>query len=98
MSELRQWDGYAEKGKERYITIDVRKRMMKFRGCREENILNVRLVEDPAGEYLGWIPTGELAPHMIRTVSIFPIQFPGPYQEREEQGFGEAVRLRIEER
>lgn len=97
MSELRRWAGYAEKGKERYITIDVRRRMMKFRGCREENIRDVHLIEDPAGEYMGWIATGEDAPQMIRTVNIFPIQFPGAYQELEAAGRGEAVRLSIEE-
>lgn len=96
MSNPRSWEAFAEKGKERYITIDTRRRMMKFRGTKEENILEVLLVEDPAGEYLGWIDTGKETPELIRSEMLFQVQFPDGYQDKVERGLGEAVRLRIE--
>lgn len=99
MDSPRSWDAYAQEGKlDRYITIDIRRRMMAFKGCKEEEILDVRLVEDPAGEYLGWIDAGSDHPEMVRIELLFQVQFPGGYQDKVDRGFGEAVRLRIERR
>lgn len=99
MDKPRTWDAYAQEGKlGRYITVDVKRRMMKFKGCKEEDILDVLLTEDPAGEYLGWIDAGGRQPEMIRTELLFQVQFPDGYENKVKRGFGEAVRLRIERR
>lgn len=92
----RTWDGFAQEGEHRYLTVDTRRRMMKFRGVKDEDILNVKLIEDPTGEYFGWIDTGKENPEMIRTETIFQVQFPGGYQELVDRGRGQVVRLRIE--
>lgn len=60
----------------------------------------VLVVEDPEGDYLGWIEetkgsTGE--PEMIQRKEIFSIQFPYGYQDEEAAGRGRAVRLTIKE-
>lgn len=63
----------------------------------------VLIVEDPEGDYLGWIEqtedsprnTGE--PEMIQRKEIFSIQFPYGYKAEEAAGRGRAVRLSIKE-
>lgn len=98
MREQRTWEAYGEEGKERYITLDTNKRMMGFRGCKEENLKEIILIEDPAGEYMGWIDKERDYPTLLRHKTFFPIQFPGGHEEKEAKGLGEAVTFRIEER
>jgi hypothetical protein len=93
----RSWEAFAQAGENNdYITIDTKLRMMRFRGCKEEDALPVTLVEDPDGLYWGWIDAKDDKVSMIRREVPFKVQFPGGYAEKVERGFGEVVRLRIE--
>jgi hypothetical protein len=57
----------------------------------------VTVAEDPEGDYMGWIATGEDPPEpgLIQHHRIFNIQFPDGYQAEVTHGRGEAVRLSI---
>ena len=58
----------------------------------------IRLIEDPEGIYLGWLPNNpeETDPLFVQHQRIFNISFPYGYQAEEQAGRGKAVRLRIE--
>lgn len=63
----------------------------------------VTVIEDPEGDYLGWIDAedrgaGIDTPTMIQRKEIFSIQFPYPVKDEEAAGHGTVIRLRIEER
>lgn len=56
----------------------------------------VTLVEDPDGDYRGWIGTGETDPEVVLYGKIFDIQFPYGAQAEVDAGRGRVVRLRVE--
>lgn len=58
----------------------------------------VRLVEDPDGDYTGWIDTGQTAPVMIYRREIFPVCFPHGVASAVDKGHGAPVSLRPEPR
>jgi hypothetical protein len=59
-------------------------------------IVEVNLVEDPEGEYKGWIPAGETKMRMVLHKQLFPMQFPYGVTAEVDAGKGEAVNLRVE--
>lgn len=65
----------------------------------------VMVIEDPAGDYLGWLDArdgvvivGDTPPNMIQRKEIFSIQFPYGYKAEQDAGSGRAIPLRIETR
>lgn len=76
-------------------------RTIKMHGCAEP--VPVLVIEDPDGNYLGWMEEREGVrktgvPEMILYKKLFNMQFAYGYETEEEAGRGKAVRLRIEER
>jgi hypothetical protein len=61
-----------------------------------KEIVPVRVIEDPEGDYMGWVRTGSDQIDMVLRSKIFDIQFPYGHQAEMEAGKGEAVRLRVE--
>ena len=63
--------------------------------------VRVRLVEDPAGDYAGWISHEEGQDEngigMVQRREIFSIQFAYGVKAEMDAGHGSAVRLRVEE-
>lgn len=76
-------------------------RTLRIHGCA--NPPEVEVIEDPEGDYLGWLDerpghprnTGE--PEMILHKKLFNIQFAYGYQAEEEAGRGRAIPLTIRE-
>jgi hypothetical protein len=58
----------------------------------------ITLIEDPGGDYLGWIHADEDKPDpvMVLRDRIYEIQFPYGSKAEEDAGRGRTVRLRIE--
>lgn len=75
-------------------TVVGDKRYLHYHGCDDPTPIVVQ--EDPDGEYLGWIDTGETELTMIQRKQIFNIQFPYGYRPEEERGNGRAVPLSIQ--
>jgi hypothetical protein len=74
---------------------------VRLHGCK--NPTPVVVIEDPEGDYFGWIDAedeleGDDTPSMIQRKEIFNVQFAYGYEEEEKRGRGRSVRLRIEER
>ena len=65
------------------------------------NVVQVRLTEDPAGQYWGWLHfdlPGRDAPTMVQPhKGMFKMQFPYGPQAEEEAGKGRTVRLTVSE-
>lgn len=96
-SNAAQWELFAARSAMGFSSIRRTKRIVRFYGYSDEQILSVRAIEDPEGDYRGWIPTGEDFPDMIARKHIFPAQFTyGPVQS-EADGKGRIICLRIEE-
>lgn len=92
------WDMYAapsDHHEKEWLTVGDR-RYVRMHGCADP--VPVRLTEDPAADYLGWIETGEDIPVMIHHKKIFDICFPYGSAAEVEKGRGRVVPLRIEER
>lgn len=97
---MTEWTTHAARrthnGAWRYDAFGTEQRLRIIEGGA--NITPVRLIEDPAGPYFGWLRTGADMPDMIRRRhSEFLIQFPYGYLGEERAGCGRMVRLRIEE-
>lgn len=61
----------------------------------------VRLVEDPGGDYRGWLPRADRLPRppvMVQHRRVFEVQFPDGSAAEAAAGRGEVVRLRVEVR
>jgi hypothetical protein len=91
--------GYP-KGDGEWIKVDDY-RTVKMHGCAEP--VPVLVIEDPDGNYLGWLdetdsPRNNGVPEMITVKQLFNINFAYGYEAEEEAGRGKAVQLRIEER
>ncbi len=87
------YETFAINHKDRYIYFG-NLRIMKMYGC--DNPIPVRLVEDPNGEYLTWLPSNSDIPRMTLYAKIFNIQFPYGYETEEQAGNGKAIRVRVE--
>lgn len=93
----REWELFAARSAMGFSSIRKQKRIVRFYGYSDDQIISVRAIEDPEGEYRGWIPTGEDFPDLIARKHIFPAQFTyGPVQS-EADGKGKIIYLRIEE-
>lgn len=93
----REWSAFSEERNGTFVTIEKWVEAMLFSGVPQERIVKVRLIEDPAGDFAGWLDAnenGEIC--MVQHKRVFPIQFPYGVQAAEENGDGKAVSLRIE--
>lgn len=96
-SNTAQWELFAARSAMGFSSIRREKRIVRYYGYSDDQIITVRAIEDADGEYRGWIPTGEDFPDLIARKHIFPAQFTyGPVQS-EADGKGRIVHLRIEE-
>lgn len=96
MTEMRTWRMYAGRldggvpGRE-FMNFGSEETVR--RGYGRVPVL-VRLIEDPDGEYYGWIPTGETEPTMIQPhPGLFNMQFPYGPEAEVKHGRGEIVRM-----
>ena len=55
----------------------------------------VTVIEDPAGDQLGWLDAGATVPVMIQHKRIFDIQFAYGSQAEIERGRGATIALRV---
>jgi hypothetical protein len=65
-------------------------------------IVQVEMTEDPAGEYLGWVPdycdsTRAAVPELVQPEYLFELQFPYGSKAEVEHGHGHVVRLVMKE-
>lgn len=95
MSEPRQWDMWAHHypgSPTPFQHINRHPRVTAL--YSDEEIVEVRLIEDPEGAYMGWVETGEEGIDLVEHYRIFEIQFPYGHKAEEEAGKGRAVRVR----
>ena len=99
---MRSWTFYALQSQDftplgdfRYHSIYPTPRLVRMTGSREQ-IVEITLVEDQQGEYMGWIDKNRDEPSMIQLPHAFKVQFPGGYQENVKRGQGEVVYLSIQ--
>lgn len=78
-----------------YLNVWPHLSAMRMCGIRPENVITVDVVEDPDGEYLGWVRTGETELKMVQQTKIFPIQFAYGVKAEVDAGAGEAVQVTI---
>jgi hypothetical protein len=94
----REWTAFSENRADgKFITIEKWEEAMLFSGVPKSRIVTVRLIEDPAGDYMGWLDTndkGEIC--MVQHKRVFPIQFAYGVEAAVENGDGVPVSLRIE--
>lgn len=70
---------------------------MKFYSVPEHEILELKLVEDPDGTYLGVLEADADTLSMILPAHLFGIQFPTDAEETVHERGGTIHRVRIEE-
>lgn len=92
----REWEAFCKEHKGNFVNIKDTRRIVRMLGCPEEDIVTLRLVEDPDGAYMGWLPAGKEQITLVQPENAFPVQFIYGYKEEEKRGKGEAVRLRLE--
>lgn len=99
MTEARAWRMFAQHQCE---VVDGRE-YMHFgeepwvRGFFGGNVREVQLIEDPNGQYYGWVRAGEGEPTIIQPHSgMFEMQFPYGSRAEVARGKGEVVRMRVE--
>lgn len=91
--------GYP-KGDGEWLKVDDF-RTIKMHGCAEP--VPVEVIEDPSGDYLGWLderegnPRNTGVPEMIMHKKLFNIQFAYGYQAEEAAGRGRAIPLTVKE-
>jgi hypothetical protein len=98
MTERWEMFGYP-KGDGEWLKVDDF-RTVKMHGCPEP--VPVVVVEDPEGNYLGWMEEREGArrtgiPEMIMHKKLFNMQFAYGYEAEEKEGRGHAIPLTIRE-
>jgi len=90
--------GLTPRGEKLYVHIYPHVRALAMSGVAPENILTLQVIEDPEGEYMGWLPAdkpGEIT--MIQVDRLFNMQFPYGQKASEEAGQGKGIRIRLEE-
>lgn len=92
-----QWELFAARSALGFSSIRKTRRIVRFYGYADDQIIPVRAIENRDGEYRGWIPKGESFPDMIARKHIFPMQFTYGPAESEADGKGRVVNLDIEE-
>jgi hypothetical protein len=64
----------------------------------DDPIVQVQLIEDPNGQYWGWIGAGNEVPEMIQPhYAPFQVQFHYGWQAEQDDGKGHVVRLAVQE-
>lgn len=94
----RTWDLLAKNAEDITRITDITQwiQALRMSGVRDENIIKVRLIEDPEGDFRGWLDTNETMISMVQHKLIFNIQFPYGAEGAVENGEGEIVPLRLE--
>lgn len=78
-----------------YAHIGAR-RWVELHGLKRE-IVDVKITEDPQGDYWGWLATDETRPSMIwASLAQFRICFPYGPEAEVQRGKGVILRLRVE--
>ncbi|MGV8910450.1 MAG: hypothetical protein ACOH1Y_15825 [Propionicimonas sp.] len=99
MTGPRNWDLYGHHAQDskgaQHLNLFSDIRSVKMCGSPDP-IVKVSLVEDPYGDYQGWVATGETQIIMVQHHRIFNMQFPAGYKAEVDLGRGEAVRLRVD--
>lgn len=93
----REWTAFSEDRNGTFVTIEFWEEAMLFSGVPKSRIVNVRLIEDGAGDYMGWLGSdddGKLS--MVQHKRVFPIQFAYGVDAAVEKGDGFPVPLRVE--
>jgi hypothetical protein len=73
-------------------------RQVRQRAPKADVVLRVRLIEDAAGEYRGWIPTGRTQkPQRVSLARFFNMDFKLGYSNAKVKAAGEVIYLRVEE-
>lgn len=92
-----EWEFFAARSAMGFSSIRSTRRIVRFYGYSDDQIITVRAIEKEDGEYRGWIAKGETAPDLVARKHIFPAQFTyGPVQS-EADGKGRIVNLHVEE-
>jgi hypothetical protein len=66
-------------------------------GVPDDEIVLVELIEDPDGQYAGWLTTGEGEIDLVQHRLIFDMQFPYGAEAEVKAGSGQVVHLRAEQ-
>lgn len=99
----RTWEMFGHQVDNGVWVVVGDERFVRLHGY-EEAPVPVLVVEDPAGEYMGWLDSDPAKgrdhtdPHFIQHHRIFDVQFPYGHKAEVEHGRGVALRLRIEVR
>ncbi|MEB3033574.1 hypothetical protein KV113_18625 [Mycolicibacter sp. MYC340] len=96
MSSVRTWSGFAHRGGNGVFSgtrIGIPESVIGFAGLDTK----VTVIEEPSGEYRGWVYTGREAdpPIMIEHARIFDMQFPYGAAAAIGAGEGSAVPLSV---
>jgi len=94
MIKPRIWETYSHEYSQGFTHFGTQAKL-KFYDSKNDSVA-VRLIEDPEGNYMGWIPTGQTEPIMVIRKHIFDIQFPDGHKANERDGKGLAISLRVE--
>ena len=92
----RHWDVFAEDcGNNRWAHFGSEQFVRMCGG--DQSVVEVRLTEDPDGEYDGWLDAGEDTPCLIWNSYVFlDMCFPYGIQAAIDKGRGVVVRLRCQ--
>jgi len=91
----RTWPMFAGNRTEQGIWLNVEGHPKTVEAYGAEPVA-VTAVEDPEGEYRGWIDTGSTALVLVQPQWLFSMQFPYGPEAEVDAGKGEIVRLRID--
>lgn len=79
----------------RYRSIGADPRTPRYNGVTD--VHQVQVIEDPAGEYHGWLRTGDTVPTLIHSHARgLAMSFPAGPGPEEAAGRGRVLRLRIQ--
>lgn len=97
-TQPREWQSFAEERTDGsgFLTIEPWIQAVHMSGVPKEQIVTVKLIEDPAGDFRGWLAAGENHVVMVQHKRIFPIQFAYGVEAAVEKGDGVPVKLRVE--
>lgn len=94
----RTWEMLAHDAEDITRITDITQwvQALRMSGVPENEIIRIRLIEDPEGDFRGWLATGEDMLSMVQHKRIFNIQFPYSSEAAVEQGEGVIVPVRVE--
>ena len=95
MKTERSWNMYAQDLGDGHLSAFGEEWWSKLHG--DEPVIPVKLIEDPEGDFYGWLETDSDTPCMIWGTKIqFEMCFPYGVQSEVDLGRGKPIRLRCE--